>query len=367
MTSRPPLRAAAAVFLKLGLIGFGGPAAHVALMRKELVERRRWLPEQEFLRTFAACNLIPGPSSTELAIYVGYRLCGWPGLLAAGVLFILPAAVAMTAIGAAYTRFGANPAAVAILLGVRPVVVGIVLWAAVDLGRRIVTGLVPGAIVAAAAALMVAGIHPIAVLLAGGLAGLAAGRRRSGAVPMLAAALTGLGAGKLLALFLTFLKIGALSFGSGYTLLAFLRSDVVGGLHIVSERQLVDAVAIGQATPGPLFTSATFIGFLAAGLPGAVVATVGIFTPGFLFVPFLDRLMRWVELHASASEFIAGANAAALGLIVAVTLELARAAITGPADVLLALAALAVSLRRPLAAPLVVLGGAAAGLLLHRP
>lgn len=356
----------AAVFLALGCVAFGGPAAHVALMRRVIVERRRWLPESEFLRMFAACNLIPGPSSTELAIFLGYRRGGWRALLLAGLLFIAPAFLIMLGAAWAYTRFRESPATVAILYGIRPVVVGIIAWAALDLGRRILRRPVLLLIGAAAGLLLVVGVHPILLLAVAGvlLAALSLGPRR------LTSSLAALPVGialpepdRLPLLFLTFLKFGAVAFGSGYVLLAFLRADLVGDLGWLTDRQLVDAIAIGQATPGPVFTTATFIGYLVAGVPGAVLATVAIFLPGFVLVPFLDRVVAVVERRRWTQAFFDGVNAAVLGLIVAVGLELARASVVDVPTALLALGAFLLSLRWPLAAPVLVLAGAAAGLL----
>jgi chromate transporter len=357
----------ARVFLMLGCVAFGGPVAHVALMRREIVARRRWLPEGEFLRMFAACNLIPGPSSTELAIFLGYRRGGWRALVLAGVLFIAPAALLMLAIAWAYATFQGATATAAILHGIRPVVVGIIAWAAQDLGRRVLGRPVRLLVAAAAGALLLWGANPILLLAAGGLllAALSFGPRRLTAY--LAALPLGVGTpdlGRLPLLFLTFLKFGAVAFGSGYVLIAFLRSDLVVTLHWLTDQQLLDAIAIGQATPGPVFATATFIGYLVAGVPGAILATVGIFLPGFLFVPFLDRLVAVVERRRWTQAFFDGVNAVVLGLIVAVTVELGRASLVDPPTAALAMVAFLVSLRWPLAAPVLILGGAAAGLLL---
>lgn len=357
------------MFLMLGCIAFGGPVAHVALMRREIVARRRWLPEAEFLRMFAACNLIPGPSSTELAIFLGYRRGGWRALVLAGVLFIAPAFLLMLAIAWAYAGFQGKPATTAVLHGIRPVVVGIIAWAALDLGRRVLARPVRLLLAAAAGGLLLAGVNPVLLLAAGGLllAALSVGPRRLSAC--LSALPLGAGLpdlGRLPLLFVTFLKFGAVTFGSGYVLLAFLRSDLVVTLHWLTDQQLLDAIAIGQATPGPVFATATFIGYLVAGVPGAILATVAIFLPGFLLVPFLDRLVVAVERRHRAQAFLDGVNAAVLGLIVAVALELGRASLVDVPTAALAAGAFLVSLRWPLAAPALVAGGAAAGLLLGR-
>lgn len=363
---RPPESVAevALVFFVLGLVAFGGPAAHVALMRRELVERRKWLPENEFLRMFAACNLIPGPSSTELAIYLGYRRAGWRGLVAGGVSFILPAMLIMLFIAWAYQRYGTSSQALGILYGIRAAVVGIVLWAIIDLGRRLVKRWTLVILAAAVAGLFLIGINPVLLIVAGGLIAAAASKVQP-KVGMLTLttglALPAWSSGKLLTVFLTFLKLGVVSFGSGYVLYAFLHADFVQGLHWLTDKQLIDAIAIGQAAPGPVFTTATFLGYLFAGVPGALLATLGIFLPGFLLVPLLDRIVHLTERRAWAQGFVDGANAAAIGLIAAVTLQVGRSALIDPLTIVIAVVALGVVWKWPLASPAVVLAAALVG------
>jgi chromate transporter len=369
MSSRRPSGAVAEVmlvFLMLGLIAFGGPAAHIALMRRELVMRRKWLPESEFLRMFAACNLIPGPSSTELAIYLGYRRAGWRGLVLGGVFFILPAMVIMMFIAWAYQRYGTNSQAFGILYGIRAAVVGIVLWAIIDLGRRLIRRWSLLILAAAVAGLFLIGINPVPLIVAGGLIASAASQVQPMPKVGMLTLTTGLAlpawsGSKLLTVFLTFLKLGVVSFGSGYVLYAFLHADFVQGLHWLTDKQLIDAIAIGQATPGPVFTTATFLGYLFAGVPGALLATLGIFLPGFILVPLLDRIVHLTERRAWARGFVDGANAAALGLIAAVTLQIGRSALIDPLTVVIALVALGLVWRWPLASPGVVLAAAVVG------
>jgi chromate transporter len=369
MSSRRPsgaLGEVVLVFLMLGLIAFGGPAAHVALMRRELVVRRKWLPESEFIRLFAACNLIPGPSSTELAIYLGYRRAGWRGLVAAGVFFILPAMLIMLFIAWAYQRYGTSSQALGILYGIRAAVVGIVLWAIIDLGRRLVKRWTLVILAAAVAGSFLIGINPVALIVAGGLIAAAASQVQPKPKVGILTLTTGLAlpawsGSKLLTVFLTFLKLGVVSFGSGYVLYAFLQADFVQGLHWLTDKQLIDAIAIGQATPGPVFTTATFLGYLFAGVPGALLATLGIFLPGFLLVPLLDRIVHLTERRAWAQGFVDGANAAALGLIAAVTLQIGRSALVDPLTIAIALVALGVVWKWRLASPAVVLAAALVG------
>lgn len=371
----------ARVFLFLGCVAFGGPAAHVTLMRRSLVQRRRWIDESEFFEMFAACQLIPGPSSTELAIVLGYRRAGWPGLVTAGACFIAPAMALMLGAAALYERFGAGVQAQRVLAGVTPVVVGIVVWAVVDLGRRLLRRWDVAMVFAVVAVLAVLVNQPIPLLAGGGLvvAVLRWSRRRvqpaaargASSSPALIAAVTaprGIAATtamvapvSLAAIFATFLKLGAVAFGSGYVLLVLLRSEFVLNLHWLTDRQVVDAVAISQATPGPVFTTATFIGFLLAGVSGGVVATIGIFLPGFAFVPLLDRITRLVRERILVRDALNGVNVAALGLIIAVAVALARASFHGVEPPIAAVVTLAVLLRWPLAAPALVVAGAVVG------
>jgi chromate transporter len=348
-------------------------------MRRLLVQRRHWVDEAQFFEMFAACQLIPGPSSTELAILLGYRRAGWPGLLVGGVCFIAPAMALMLLIAALYQHFGSSATAQRVLAGVTPVVVGIVLWAVTDLGLRLLRAWDAALLFAAVAAVAVFVNQPIALLAAGGLvlAALRWARSRpasnaapsGAAAPVVVAAGTTPGGGSsvavampgLLAIFATFLKLGAVAFGSGYVLLALLHSEFVVGLHWLTDRQVVDAVAISQATPGPVFTTATFIGFLLGGVGGGLVATAGIFLPGFALVPLLDQIRQLVRRRRLVREALTGVNVAALGLIVAVAVALARASFSGPIPVVTAAVTLAVLLRWPLASPALVVAGALVG------
>jgi chromate transporter len=355
----------AAVFLKLGLVAVGGPAVHVALMRREVVVKRRWVDEKTFLDDFAACQLIPGPSSTELAILLGYRRGGAPGLLIAGASFILPAMLIMLALAWVYSRFATSSVIAGALHGIRPVVVGLIAWALIDLGRRIVRGPLLAAVGLAVVVVALLGANPIILLALGGFAVVVSRSLRLTVTPVLAAASMATNT-SLLGIFLVFLKYGAVSFGSGYVLFAFLHTDLVRTYHWLTTQQLVDAIAISQATPGPVFTVATFIGYLVAGVGGAAVATVGIFLPGFVLVPFLERIVRLVDTHAWAKAFLEGVNVAALGLIAAVGVQLGRVALVDPITTAIAVIALAALLRFPLAAPGLVIAGGVAGILISR-
>ncbi len=358
-------------FLKLGTIAFGGPAAHIAMMEDEFVRRGAWLTREEFLDLVGAASLIPGPSSTEVAIYLGHRRAGWRGLVVAGCCFILPAALMVTAIAWAYVRFGRLPQVGAVLYGVKPVVVAIVLQALARFGRTAVRTKLLLALGAAGAAASLLGANPLVVLLAVGIVHASATMTgplaaRRGALLLLAA---GGGSGALPAavpaslakLFLIFLKIGAVVFGSGYVLLAFLRADLVERTHWLTAGQLVDAVAVGQVTPGPVFTTATFVGYLVAGPAGAAVATLAIFLPSFLFVaasgPLLPRLRR----SRVASAFLDGVNVASLALMAVVTWHLGRTAVTDAVTAALAALAALLLVRFRAGSAWLILGGAAAG------
>jgi chromate transporter len=329
-------------FLKLGTIAFGGPAAHIAMMEDELVRRRGWVTREKFLDLLGASNLIPGPSSSELAIHIGYLLCGWRGLIVAGGCFILPAAVMVTVLAWLYVRFGKLPAVASILYGVKPVIIGVILQALWGLGRTAVKTKMFAGIGLLCIVLGFVGLHPLLVLAFGGIASVlvALGSRRvRSALPVLSigGAVGAAGASfSLVSLFLVFLKIGAIVFGSGYVLLAFLRSDLVVHYGWLTDGQLLDAVAVGQITPGPVFTTATFIGFLLGGLRGALVATVGIFLPAFVMVAASGPLVGRIRKSQVAGAFLDGVNVASLALMTVVTWQLGRASLVDFVTVALA-------------------------------
>ena len=338
------LRELGLVFLRLGATSFGGPAAHIGMMDHELVSRRQWLTREEFLDLIGAAALIPGPNSTEVAIHVGYRRAGWRGLLIAGTCFIVPACLITWALAWTYVRYGSLPEGRSIFYGVRPVIIAVVLQALVGLARSALHRRDLIALAMAGTAASFLGLNEL-VLLAGSGAlamlvrsspGWGAGTHgRNGAAPLLlalpAAAAPGFGLG---ALFLFFLKVGAILFGSGYVLLAFLRADLVARWHWLTESQLMDAIAAGQITPGPVFSTATFVGYLLGRTPGAVLATIGIFLPAFVFVALSGPWVARVRGSRSAGAFLDGVNLASLSLMAVVTWQLGRGAIH---DVLTAL------------------------------
>ncbi|HLY24059.1 MAG TPA: chromate efflux transporter [bacterium] len=375
------IREVAALFLKLGWIAFGGPAAHIALMRQEVVARRKWMTEQQFLDLLGASNLIPGPTSTELAIYLGYARAGRVGLVLAGGLFILPAMLLVLAFAWAYVRYGSLPQVAALLYGIKPVIIAVIVQAIYGLLRTAVKTWRLGLVVVLAMALYFLGLNPLVPLF--GLAVLVMVienrsrlplRRRVlpgralllvPAVPVDPGAVAPAAAGgfSLATLFLTFLKIGATLYGSGYVLLAFLRDDFVRRLGWLTDRQLLDAVAVGQFTPGPVFTTATFIGYLTGRWTGAIVATAGIFLPSFVFVAVVYPLVPRLRASPWTAAFLDGANAAALGLMAAVAWQLGVTSVVDLVTLTLAVAAAVLLIRYRVNSAWLVLGGAAAGLL----
>jgi chromate transporter len=340
-TRQPSLSELALVFLKLGTISFGGPAAHIAIMENEFVRKRRWITEADFLDRLAAANLIPGPSSTEVAIFVGHSKRGWAGLLVAGCCFIIPAAVMVAMIAAVYVRFGSLPQVTGILYAIKPAVIAIILQALWSLARTAAKTKLLAVVGVISVVLSAIGVAPLIVLAIAGLASAAAAwleRREHGALfaapfsgrlalLLAAPAAVAMVPVSLLRLFLSFLKIGSVVFGSGMVLLAFLRAEFIEHLHWLTEKQLIDAVAVGQFTPGPVFTTATFIGYLVAGIPGAVVATVGIFLPGFLLVAVSGPLIPNLRRSPMAGAMLDGVVAGSLALMAVVAWQLGRAAI----------------------------------------
>ena len=377
------LREITFLFLKLGSLAFGGPAAHIAMMEAEVVRRRRWLSREEFLDLLGATNLIPGPNSTELAIHIGHRQAGWAGLLVAGSCFILPAVFIVSAFAWAYVRYGSLPEIAGILYGVKPVIIAIVLQALWGLGRSALKTRFLGIVAATGVALGFIGIHELVILLGCGVGvalqvGIISRKRGQGlasffaSVPV-ALASTGGVSGSLMtaasfslwSLFLFFLKVGSVLFGSGYVLLAFLHADLVERWHWLSESQLLDAIAIGQATPGPVFATATFIGYVLGGAKGAAVATLGIFLPAYIFVAVSGPLVPRMRRSVTAGAFLDGVNAASLALMTVVTWQLARATLVDPMSVLLLAVSLILLARFHFNSMWLVLGGALVGLLTH--
>jgi chromate transporter len=361
----------AGVMLRLGCTAFGGPAAHVAMLREEVVRRREWLSEQQFLDLLGASGLLPGPTSTQTVLHVGRARAGILGLWVAGICFITPAVLLTAGFAWAYVRFGALPSAQGLLYGVKPAVLAVIFAAIAQLARSAVKTAALGAVTAAVLLGFLVGGSEIALLLGSGAVGMLLARpwRK---LPVAAYALVGLPAGLGAAaptlgnLFLYFLKIGCFLFGGGYVLFAFLRQGLVHDYGWLTDQQLVDAIAVGQFTPGPLFSSAAFVGYLVGGWPGAVVASLGIFLPSFVLVWATHPLVRRMRGAVWSAGFLDGVNAGSIGLMAGVLAQLGRSSLVGwPAWVILGAAGAAV-LRWRVNSAWVVLGGALLGLILHR-
>jgi chromate transporter len=370
------LREIAWVFAKIGTTAFGGPAAHIAMMEDEVVRRRAWIDRAAFLDLVGATNLIPGPNSTELAIHLGRLRAGWLGLLVAGACFIMPAATIVSAIAWLYVQYGELPRFAGVLWGIKPVIIAVVVQALVGLGKTAVKSTALALVGLAALVASLVGVHELVVLAA---AGVLVGcwwrvrlRPDPPAAAMVALPLVGVvapaGAASfgLAPLFLVFLKIGSVLFGSGYVLLAFLRADLVDRLGWLTEAQLIDAVAVGQFTPGPVFTTATFVGWVLGGPAAAAVATAGIFLPAFVFVALSGPLVPRLRRSPTAGAILDGINVASLALMAAVAWTLGRAAIIDVPTAVIAGVAALLLLRWRVNSAWLVLGGAVVGAIAGR-
>ncbi|WP_437800628.1 chromate efflux transporter [Sorangium sp. So ce693] len=378
------LRELAWLFLRLGVTAFGGPAAHVAMMQDEVVRRRKWLSEERFLDLLGATNLIPGPNSTEMAIHIGYDRARGPGLAVAGICFILPAMLITGALGWAYVRFEALPAANWLLYGVKPVMIAVVVQAIGALAPKAARTTSLRLLGVAAAVLAWLGVNELAVLIGAGAASAVlarlgkpsvrppapsdedtgAGNRAAALAPWLPGFAVA-GSVTLPGLFWVFFKTGAVLFGSGYVLLAFLRADLVERLGWMTEAQLLDAIAVGQVTPGPVFTTATFVGYVLAGPAGALVATIGIFLPAFFFVAVSGPLVPRLRRSPVAGAVLDGVNVASLALMLVVTVQLGRASLIDLPTVLLAAASALLLFRFKVNSTWLVVGGGALGWAIH--
>ena len=392
----------AQAFLRLGFVAFGGAAAHIGLMEEEFVRRRKWLSREEFLDRLGAVNLLPGPTSTEMAIYLGELRGGFAGLLVAGACFILPAAFMTVGLAWAYVKYGALPELAGVLWGVKPVVVVLLVQAVWSLAKAALKSRELMFLAAVVLGLAAMHVPTLALLIGTGVAWIVAnrfGRKPDTALVLTVAIGSGIvpsasrtslangahgenaargaivavgGVSSFLAVttsgvFLYFLKIGALLFGSGYVLLAVLREDLVTRLHWLSQTQLLDAIAVSQATPGPFFTVATFVGYVLAGWHGAAMATLGMFVPAFTYVALTANVLPKMRNSPNAGAFLDGVNAAAVALMAFVGLQFAREVVTTPSALVIGAVAAVLVFRYRVNSAWVVLGGAAAGLLLRLP
>lgn len=376
MNDRSPkqdsLREVAFVFLKLGLFSFGGPAAHIAMMEEELVRKRAWLSREKFLDLVAASHLIPGPNSTELAIHIGALRAGFPGLLAAGLCFIVPSFLMVLMLAMAYVRWGTLPEARGILAGIKPVIVAVVFHALWNLAGSALKSKQSALLCLASGAAYFAGVHEMLVLFAAGF--IAAAMKKISfsrnlcslvlipAFPTSAAVSSALVPASPHLVFWIFFKIGSLLFGSGYVLLAFLRSELVTRFGWLTEAQLLDAVAAGQITPGPVFTTATFVGYLLTGWPGALAATAGIFLPAFIFVALSTPLIPRIRTSQAAGAFLDGVIAASLAMMGVVLFFLGKSCLTSPLSVFWALLSAFLLVKCRCQSSWLILVGAAAGI-----
>ena len=372
--SRGNVREVASFFLKLGFLAFGGVAGHIAMMRRELVDRRKWISEQDFLDLFGIMNLIPGPSSTEMVIALGYWRAGWPALILAGALFILPAMLMVLGLSWAYVRYGMLPAAQWILYGINPMVIAIIADALLSLGRTALKTVWLALMAVASLALYFWGVSIVAIIVCTAMLTAIVGywktkgqQRGLGIFPVagggarVAIAAASAIPFSMTRLFLTFLKIGAVSYGSGYVLLAFLRADFVAHLHWLTDKQLLDAIAAGQITPGPVFASATFVGYLTGGLKGALLATLGMFLPSFIFIAIVFPFVPKLKGSPGARIFLDGINAVTVGLMAAVSWQLARGAILDAFTAVEAIVGLLILRRFQINSAWLILGGLVAG------
>ena len=371
--SAPPPRLAELFrfFSRLGLTAFGGPAAHIALMEHEAVEQRSWVSREQFLDLMGACNLLPGPSSTQVAMALGYTRAGWAGLATAGACFILPASVATLALAWAYVRYGSLPQAQGLLYGAKPVMIAIIVQAIWRLGQMALRRWLLAGVGIACFAAVVAGAMPLAVLLAAGvlMALLAQARRLQAPRLRSIAAFMAVGTSapstaSLVSIVLVFLKLGVVVFGSGYVLLAFLQTDLVDRLHWVTQAQLLDAVTAGQVTPGPVFATATFLGYLIHGYSGAAAATAAIFLPSFFMAGLVGALATRLRQSPLAAAFLDGVNAASIALMAAVAITLGRATLVDLPTCGVALISAVLLIRYKVNATWLIVAGAALGLLM---
>ena len=361
------------LFLKLGLTAFGGPAAHISMMHDEAVTRRKWLTDQEFLDLIGATNLIPGPNSTEMAIHIGYLRAGWKGLIAAGICFIMPAMAIVLLLSWAYIQFGTMPHTQWLMYGIKPVVIAVIIQALWNLGKKALKGTLTAVVGIVILILYFTGINEIVLLFAGGLTVMLAVNYKKLNKQNLGLILLPLGTIGTAAqvttafsyplLFFTFLKIGSVLYGSGYVLLAFLHGDLVERFGWLTDQQLIDAVAIGQITPGPVFTTATFIGYVIGGWTGAILATIGIFLPSFLFVAISNPLIPRMRKSLWFGSLLDGINAASLSLMAAVTWQLGRNSLTDPLTSIVTMISLVLLFRYKINTTWLILGGAAIGLI----
>ncbi len=370
------LREIILVFLKLGATAFGGPAAHVAMMEEEIISKRKWISKEKFMDFYGATNLLPGPNSTELAIHLSYERGGSLGLILGGVSFILPAMLSVIILAVIYGRYGELPEIAGISYGIKPVVIAIILQALIRLAKSVLKNIPIIAISIIVVVLSFFGLNEILLLASAGLVIMLIENRRKlkyNKLPMFATFFPVFSAGinanaskhiSLPGVFLSFLKIGSVLYGSGYVLLAFMEADFVERLGLITSEQLIDAVSVGQITPGPVFTTATFVGYIIKGIPGAILATIGIFLPAFILVGALNRLIPKLRNSTWFGGFLDGLNGASLALMAVVNWKLGVSAIVDWPTVILAGVSFLLVFRFKINSAWLILGGGLIGYLL---
>jgi chromate transporter len=371
MNEKSKLAEVAKVFLKLGFIGFGGPAVHIVMMEEEIVRKRQWLSHEHFLDLIGATNLIPGPNSTEMALHCGHERAGWKGLLVAGACFILPAVSITGLLAWVYQQYGTLPQVAPFIYGIKSAIIGVVISLMITLGKKALKNVEVGIIGIVCVLLALYGVNEIYILFGAGFVGILIHLARNKLVSInLLLPLSFLLTEDIRItpwqskIFWIFLKIGSILYGSGYVLFAFLNTELVKP-GIISHQVLIDAIAVGQFTPGPVFSSATFIGWQMDGVKGAVAATAGIFLPSFLFVAFLNPLVRKLRSSKAMSAFLDTVNVASIALILAVCVDMGKSSIVDWKTIMIAILGFAVSLTfKKFNSAFVVLGGSVLGYLL---
>jgi chromate transporter len=374
MNEKQKLKEVAALFLKLGIIGFGGPAAHIAMMREEVVVKKKWLEEQHFLDLIGATNLIPGPNSTEMAIHIGHERAGWKGLIVAGFCFIVPAVLLTGVFAWLYKDYGQLPEIQPFLYGIKPAIIAIILGAIFPLAKKSLKTVQLGIIGCIVLLLALLQFNEIMLLFGAGFLALFwnsltnknASTKENIWIPLMLFPIskTTLLAPTNFNLFLIFLKIGAILYGSGYVLFAFLDAELVAK-GLLTRTELIDAIAVGQFTPGPVFSSVTFVGYQINGISGAFISTLAIFLPSFAFVALLNPLVKKMRNSKPFALFLDAVNVASIAIIVAICYELGRDTITDWRTILIALLSIVLVFKyRKINSAFVVLGGALVGYLL---
>ncbi|MBT1705893.1 chromate efflux transporter [Chryseosolibacter indicus] len=365
---RTSLSEVAKVFFRLGCTAFGGPAAHIAMMEDEVVKKRKWISSEHFLDLVGATNLIPGPNSTEMTMHCGHERAGWKGLVVGGICFILPAVVITGVIAWTYQEFGTLPDVQRFIYGIKPAIIAVIISTMISLGRKALKSVTLGILGVLAAILTLIGVNEIYVLFGGGVIGILIYYLRDretlrSIIPgvLVSAAAQDISSWKI---FLTFLKIGSILYGSGYVLFAFLDAELVSR-GLLSKQELIDAIAVGQFTPGPVFSSATFIGWQIGGIYGAIAATIGIFLPAFIFVAFSNPIIPKLRKSPVMSAFLDAVNIVSLAIILAVVVEMGRETLVNWRMIVIAILSLGVTIYfRRINTALIVIGGAALGYIL---